>query len=356
MDRKKILFIVPTLKAGGAERITAFLSKNLNPILFEAKLIVIGFEDDVVYDTKNIDITFLNKSRYFKAIPLLLQMIKRERPNIVFSSSGHINCTLGIFSLLFSKIKFIVRETNIVSIVNDFPEEKNRFLFFIMKIFYPKLDAIICQSTDMKTDLIQNLNLKSTKITVINNPIINEINTLRPKTESGIIKFITVGRMSWIKGHLRLLKVLSQLQYDFLYTIIGSGLAKECKIVEKEIMRLNLSKKVRLIPFTKNVLSEIQQHHFFLQGSYVEGFPNVLLESCSVGIPVLAFEAPGGTKEIIQNGINGFMVKNEEELFSLLNNLELIQSIKTEDVIRSVVVKFDKKKILNQYEDLFLTV
>jgi glycosyltransferase involved in cell wall biosynthesis len=356
MDRKKILFIVPSLKAGGAERITAFLTKNLNPKLFESRLIVIGFEKDVVYDIQNIDITFLNKSRYFKAIPLLLQIIKREKPNIVFSSSGHINSTLGIFSLLFSNMKFIVRETNIVSTVNDFPQEKNRFLFFLMKQLYPFLDAIICQSTDMKTDLIQKLNINSSKITVINNPIINETNTIRPKTESDKIKFITVGRMSWIKGHLRLLKVLSQLQYDFLYTIVGSGLAKECLIVEDEIKRLKLNKKVRLIPFTQNVLSELQQHHFFLQGSYVEGFPNALLESCSVGTPVIAFEASGGTKEIIQNGINGFMVKNEEELLSLLNNLDLIQNIKTEDVLSSVITKFDKKKILRQYENLFLSV
>jgi glycosyltransferase involved in cell wall biosynthesis len=93
-----------------------------------------------------------------------------------------------------------------------------------------------------------------------------------------------------------------------------------------------------------------------LQGSYAEGFPNALLESCSVGTPVVAFEAPGGTKEIIQNGINGYLVKNEEELLSLLTNLELILKIKREEVIKSVAQKFDKETILNQYETLFLSL
>jgi glycosyltransferase involved in cell wall biosynthesis len=356
MDRKKILFIVPSLKAGGAERITAFLARHLSSTLFEVRLIVIGFEKDVVYDIQNIDVTFLNKARYYKAIPLLLQIIKREKLHIVFSSSGHINSTLGLFSLFFSKVKFIVRETNIVSVVNGFPQEKNRLLFFLMQQLYPFLDAIICQSNDMKADLIQELAINPSKVTVINNPIITKNQTVKPKKESKTILYITVGRMSWIKGHLRLLKVLSQLKYDFQYTIIGTGLAKESQIVQDEVKRLNLSEKVCFIPFTPNVLSEIQQHDFFLQGSYVEGFPNVLLESCSVGTPVLAFEAPGGTKEIIQNGTNGYLVKNEAEMLSLLNNLELIQKIKTENVIQSVTKKFDKSSILNQYETLFLSI
>jgi glycosyltransferase involved in cell wall biosynthesis len=356
MDRKKILFIVPSLKAGGAERITAFLAKHINPTLFEAKLIVIGYKKDAVYDIQNTDITFLNKERHFKAIPLLLQMIQKEKPAAVFSSSGHINSTLGLFSSFFSNIKFVIRETNIVSVVNEFPQEKNRFLFFLMQQLYPYLDAIVCQSHDMKIDLIEKLSIHPSKIVVINNPIISEIQAVTTKKESDILRFITVGRMSWIKGHLRILKVLSQLKYDFQYTIIGTGLAKESQVIEDEVKRLNLSEKVHFIPFTSNVLGEIQQHDLFLQGSYAEGFPNALLESCSVGTPVIAFEAPGGTKEIIQNGMNGYLVKNEEELLSLLTNLEPIRKIKREEVINSVVKKFDKETILNQYETLFLSL
>jgi glycosyltransferase involved in cell wall biosynthesis len=356
MNRKKILFIVPTLKAGGAERITAFLAKHMNPTLFDINLIVIGYRKDAVYDIQNTEVLFLNKDRYFKAIPVLLQIIKKEKPAVVFSSSGHINSTLGLFSFFFSNIKFVVRETNIVSVINGFPQEKNRFLFFLMQKLYPYLDAIICQSDDMKTDLVEKLTIHPSKITVINNPIIAEIQAIATKKGSDKLHFITVGRMSWIKGHLRILKVLSQIQYDFRYTIIGTGLAKESQIIEDEVKRLNLSEKVHFIPFTPNVLIEIQQHDLFLQGSYAEGFPNALLESCSVGTPVVAFEAPGGTKEIIQNGINGYLVKNEEELLSLLTNLELILKIKREEVIKSVAQKFDKETILNQYETLFLSL
>mgnify|MGYP000064476028 CR=1 FL=1 len=64
---------------------------------------------------------------------------------------------------------------------------------------------------------------------------------------------------------------------------------------------LSLIQFIKHIPFTSNVNDYIAENDMFLQGSYVEGFPNALLESCVVGTPVLAFNVPGGTKEIIEN-------------------------------------------------------
>jgi glycosyltransferase involved in cell wall biosynthesis len=356
MTRKKILFIIPSLKAGGAERITAFLAQHTSSEQFETILIIVGFKEDCVYDFDDSKTLFLKKSRYLKSIPILIRIIKKEKPHLIFSSSGHINITMGFLSAFFSKIKFIIRETNIVSVVNGFSKEKNTIMYLSMKIFYPFLNGIVCQSQDMKTDLIDKLSINSSKITVINNPIIDTIPNKIKGKETQNIRFITVGRMSWIKGHLRILKVLSQLKYDFKYTIIGSGLTKETNIIHEEVKRLKLENKVSNITYSNTILEEIQQHDIFLQGSYVEGFPNVLLESCSVGTPVIAFDVPGGTKEIIQNGINGFLVKDETELYSLLNNIELVQKLKRESIIESVIKKFNKDHILRQYENLFSTL
>ena len=55
----------------------------------------------------------------------------------------------------------------------------------------------------------------------------------------------------------------------------------------------------------------------FIQGSYVEGFPNAVLESCSVGTPVVAINCPGGTKEIIEHATNGFLVVSDDDFILL---------------------------------------
>ena len=88
----------------------------------------------------------------------------------------------------------------------------------------------------------------------------------------------------------------------------------------------------------------------FLQGSYVEGFPNTVLESCFVGTPVLAFNAPGGTKEIIIHEENGYLVETEEEYEFYLNNR---LNLSPKNIRDSVANRFNKRKIITQYETLF---
>ena len=71
-----------------------------------------------------------------------------------------------------------------------------------------------------------------------------------------------------------------------------------------------------------------------------------------MGTPVIAFNAPGGTKDIVINGENGFLVENENDFSSLLNNLERLKSIDPNKVKLSVINKFNSEKILSQYEEL----
>jgi glycosyltransferase involved in cell wall biosynthesis len=90
----------------------------------------------------------------------------------------------------------------------------------------------------------------------------------------------------------------------------------------------------------------------FLQGSYVEGFPNALLESCAVGTPVLAFNALGGINEIVEPDINGYVAQDEVDFLSKLN-LILTKKWDPDVVSNSVIKKYNKNKILNDYQDLF---
>jgi glycosyltransferase involved in cell wall biosynthesis len=352
-NKKKIFFIVPSLKAGGAERIFSFVSQQIDKELFDVTLVVLGFKKDDVYIVKDIHVKYLNKSRLLLAIPSLYIFLLKQKPHIVIGSIGHVNIALGFFSLFFYKTKFIGREASVITTMNLYSPTSTRFYSILQHIFYTKLDKVICQSQDMKEDFKNNFHIPASKLIVINNPIteIREL-TKAPKTTQEV-RFITIGRLGPEKGYLRLLHCLSLItSYKFNYTVIGSGPQEQ--EIKDTVANLNLMHLVRFIPYTSNVLEELNNHDWFLQGSYVEGFPNGLLESCTVGTPVLAFNAPGGTKEIIVNGINGFMVDNETEMSDLLNDLDKLKSICHEDVKKSVCYKFEADKIINQYQDLFL--
>ncbi len=348
----KIAFILPSLSAGGAERILSFLAQNINRANFDAELVIIGSDTDAAYSTMGITTRFLNKKRVLFGIPSLIFYLKKNKPNIVLSSIGHLNTVFGLMAPLFPNTKFIIREASVISEMSKF-SKSNKLYGILAKIAYQNIAAVVCQSKDMAADFKKLYKIPAKKITIINNPI-TEVFPIKNKNNSNeIIRYITVGRLSSEKGHERLLAILAQLPYPFQYTIVGSGPEKE-EIIKK-IKKLGLTEVITHIPFTSKIGKILSEHDVFLQGSYVEGFPNAVLESCVVGTPVIAFNAPGGTKEIIQNGVNGYVVSNSEEFISKLKSFDK-NNWEPQTVRDTVIQKFNTCEILKQYENLLLHI
>ncbi|RXJ45963.1 glycosyltransferase [Gelidibacter gilvus] len=352
--KKKILFILPTLTAGGAERVISFIAQNINETKYDSKILVTGYKKDAAYVIDSIHVHFLEKKRVLNAVSKIFCYLMKHRPHVVVSSIGHLNTVMGLMSPFFLKTKFIIREASIISLMNQIhskPIYKKKISIYdiLSRSSYKMVDKIVCQSKDMADDFINIYNVKNQNVTIINNPITNlpplkEINTDSQKP----ISFLTVGRLSKEKGQLRIIKLLAKLKLPFHYTIIGDGPLKDNIL---EAIRTNhLENKFTYIPFTNEVSKYMALSDMFLQGSYVEGFPNTVLESCCVGTPVLAFNVPGGTKEIIQHQVNGYLVESEEEYFFYLNNALPFDPQK---VRASVETKFDKMNIIKQYESLF---
>ena len=355
--RIKVTFIIPTLRSGGAERIMSYISQKLDKKKFECVLVVIGYEKDKVYDVENISVIYLNKKRVLFAFPSIFYQISKNRPDIVFSAISHLNIMMGLQSIFFPKIKFIGREANVKSVVKNYsslPKKRGLLSELFSNLGYKHLDKIVCQSNDMWNDLIQNYNFPTSKLIIINNPISNSLkkkHEIKAIDENGF-RLITVGRLVKQKGHLRILDALSELKLPYTYTMIGDGPEKE-RIME-HAKKLGIHKNIVHIGFTDKVFDYLADNHLFLQGSYVEGFPNALLESCAVGTPVIAFKAPGGIDEIINEGVNGFIAENVNDFTKKITDiLNSIDHWNPSVISQSVYKKYSSESILNKYENLF---
>lgn len=347
----KILFILPSLKAGGAERVVSFIAQNLDSTKFSAILLVIGFEKDAVYPVESIETHFLNKKRVLNGIGGIFSKIKSIKPQIVMTSIEHLTAITTIHSIWFKKIKFVSREANIKKVTKIYHNTSMPLVSKILyNISYRLLDAIICQSKDMAIELAELRPKTTSKIHVINNPITNLSSQKLYKTNNTKPNYITVGRLHNEKGHIRILEALGSLKFDFCYTIIGTGPHKHT--IKNKVEDLKLNSKIHWIDFTNDIEKHLKNSTVFIQGSYAEGFPNALLESCAVGTPVIAYNCPGGTSEIVEHGKNGYLVNNEIELKESLIKLTQLP-LEKQQIIDSVKKKFNKEKIISQYEDLF---
>ena len=355
MAKKKIKigFFIPSLTSGGAERIMAYLSQEICREKFDTTLVVIGTEKEAKYEVVGTRILFLNKERVLSGIPGIFKVLAKEKFDVTISAIRHMNALMGFMSLFFPKTKFIGREVNVMSVLDEYKEPNDReYPHFVYKFSYRLLDAIVCQSQDMLNDLSAEFPKYKSKYRLINNPITTGFEPKEHKTKaSPPYTFITVASLEPRKGHDRILRALAAIEMDFEYIMIGKG--SQEKQIKKSAANLNLDKKIRHIPFTKEVKKYLKESHVFIQGSYVEGFPNALLESCAVGTPVIAFNAPGGINEIIEEGINGFIIENENDLQKRVKQILSSNEFKPEQVSKSVFEKYHSTKIVSNYEQLF---
>jgi glycosyltransferase involved in cell wall biosynthesis len=352
-NRIKILFVLPSLKAGGAERVISTVARKLDKNIFNSILVVLGSESDAVYPTDGIDVVYLNKPRLIKSIRPIFNIIRNKKPDIVVGSIAHVNRLLSIKKIYFRNTIFVGREASVDTVMEKFSNSRNFSFWMLYKNYYRHMDKIICQSNDMAEQLLSHYKLSSEKIVIINNPASENLKKrIAEINDKKIRQIITIGRLSMEKGYDRTLKVLSKLKIPFQYTIIGNGGLKDD--LTDLASKLHILDKINFIDYTHDIEKYLSISDLFVQGSHVEGFPNALLESCVVGTPVVALNAPGGTKEIIENNVNGYLAENEDDFLFKIETALLKKDWNSEVIRESVIKKFNQNLIISNYETLFM--
>lgn len=353
------MLIVPSMRGGGSERVMSILAKYLDRGKYSIMLILLKKEGQYLDELPDdIELVDLDAKAARFAIFKMIGIIKRYKPDIVFSTSGQVNLLISMIKpFLSGKTKLIARESSIPS-VNNKNSKYPLLLNILYKTFYNNFDLIICQSNYMKNDLINNYKIKKEKMVVINNPLdIDAAHKLSTQSDEILfdknkINLLAVGRLGREKGYDMLLQAITQLNSQYHLTVLGAGIEENA--LKKLAKTLGLEYKVSFIGFQKNPYKYMRQSDLFILSSRHEGFPNVVLEANTCGTPVVAFDCPGGTGEIIKDGLNGFLVAcgNVDKLAQ-----KIIESSthpwNKENISNLVKSRYNVQYIIGKYETIF---
>jgi len=305
--KNKIFFIVASLGAGGAERVFWLLAQRFDKSLYDITIVFLNSEDKCFStDIDGVNFVDLKTRKASLSFFALFKFLKKEKPFAIFSTTGHINILVSLVSLFISVPNLIARASNIPDQMKKFDGRKARFWNIFTRISYHRFDIIVCQSDEMMQSVIKEYKVNPGKLIVIPNPVLYTGLIKEEYHSPSKKRLIIVARLSKEKGIDRLLDIIKELPENYSLTIVGDGGLKGDILSKVELLKLN--HRVVFMGQITNVAKIILEHDLMVLSSFTEGFPNVVLESLSVGIPVVTFRV-GGLSGLLRNGFNGFIVE-----------------------------------------------
>ena len=171
-------------------------------------------------------------------------------------------------------------------------------------------------------------------------------------------RVIAAGRLVKEKNFADLIRAwesVAALHPDWRLDIFGEG--RERKRLQTLIFRLGLEGRAALRGSSDSLACEYAKSSLLALSSKREGFPLVLIEGSSLGLPLISYACPTGPSEIIEDGVNGLLVKPGDRqqlakaLCRLIEDKELRGRMGAEALRSSE--RFSLPRIMKQWESLF---
>lgn len=346
-----IAFFISSLKnRAGIERMTIDLA-NLLSAYHQIYIVSLAeIHTNSIPFTLNKDVTLISLNHEFswfnvKLISRVRKLVKNIKPDIIVSDAVHI-VSITAPALIGLGIPNISWE--------HFNMKAASRIGFIWRLVAPWLvsKTVVLTHADEKE---YKLHLAPNITTIYNFTNIGN-QQLTSNCENKIM--IAVGRHEQQKGFDLLIRAWAKAEtLDWKLKIVGSGSKYNENIELAKV--LNVKDSIEFIPNTDCIEKEYIDSSCFVLSSRFEGLVLALIEAKMMGLPSICFDCPYSPKEVIENGIDGWLVESE--------NVDSLSKKISEVIINPLQLRnmghmakqdaekrFSKNSALKQWEQLFL--
>ncbi len=279
-------------------------------------LVEVGHEVDVVaFDTEaeRVYHTLPLQSRVFRLggrsglggvagrVRALRRLVARRRPDIVLSFLTKINL-IAALAVQGLDVRLICAERN-----NPERQHLSPVWNRALRWFYRRADTIICQTDGVRRCFAPAVR---DRLVTIPNPV-TEPDIVRAAGATRTV--CAVGRLTYQKGFDRLIDAFALIAQDhpeWRLAIWGEG--PDRAALEARIAQYEMAGRIVLRGVSERPRSWVREADVFVLASRYEGFPNVLAEAMSAGLPVVATNCDFGPADLIRDGDSGLLVDEDD--------------------------------------------
>lgn len=362
----KILFFVGSMNAGGAERVAAELANAWAQRGDQVCLVptFLGTTDSF-YDLDS-QVQFRPLSQQVGWFPPGLTPLRKWRairkiykdfqPDVVVSFLTNVNVNVLVALKGMATPVLVCERTNPV-----FSQSADKRLKKLRSKLYPRAARVVLQTEDA-AEAFAKLEPQLGAMAVVPNPIAADLAQLPlaaevEKTEA--CQLVAMGRLVPAKQFEQLIQafaMVAEQHPEWTLHIYGEG--PERAKLEQRAELAGLEDRVFLPGKTTTPWQSLAQAQLFALTSAYEGFPNVLLEAMTLGLPCVTVDCPSGPKELSANGHDAVLVPLDdpaalEQALSELMADSRLRGLLGQRAAVSVRERFGMKQVLEQWDQIF---
>ncbi|MFV0560944.1 MAG: glycosyltransferase [Enterococcus sp.] len=322
---QRVLFLIPTLKGGGAEKILVDLVKQLKKETFVIEVRTLFHEGPYFEELQELVTVSWCFPKQFRGNSHVMKILS---PQMLYR--------LAIPETYDLIVSFL--EGPSTRILAGCPDDKIKKIAWVHNEFhslkelgaayrtvkelsecYAKMDQVVFVSQTAQQAFHEILPVEQS--CVLYNPL--DFDKCETKSQMRLssshfdkkgTRLITIGRLAYQKGYDRLLNSLNRLISegitDFSLQILGEG--EEAQTLKATCEKLGLDPYVEFVGFVDNPYAFLAASDLFVAPSRYEGYSTVITEATVLGVPVLATNC-SGMEEILKT--TGWITENDEVSF-----------------------------------------